>query len=131
MEYAEQKKSLIFMSKTVLIVDDNEPTRKLLGGILEGAGYSILQAADGDAALKIAKENPVHCGLIDQYMEPMDGFALARNFAADEHKFPMTMITANESNDLLMQAREIGFVSIIMKPVDPKRLLMLVERMCR
>jgi CheY-like chemotaxis protein len=119
------------MAKTVLIVDDNEPTRKLLGGILQGAGYETLFAADGATAMKAAQEQDVSCALIDQYMEPMDGFTLARNFRADEHKFPMTMITANESNDLLMQAREHGFVSIMMKPVDPGRLIQIVERMCR
>ena len=119
------------MSKIVLIVDDNEPTRKLLGGILEGVGYQTLQAADGETAMRMAAENEIACGLIDQYMEPMDGFVLARNFKADDHTFPMTMITANESNDLLMQAREHGFVSIMMKPVDPARLLQIVERMSR
>jgi CheY-like chemotaxis protein len=119
------------MSKIVLIVDDNEPTRKLLGGILEGAGYQTLQAGDGETARAMAKENKIACALIDQYMEPMDGFMLARNFKADDYTFPMTMITANESNDLLMQAREHGFVSIMMKPVEPARLLQIVERMSR
>ena len=119
------------MSKTVLIVDDNEPTRTLLAGIITGGGYQPLVAADGDMAIKLAKENDVGCALIDQYMEPMDGFVLASNLKVEGALFPMTMITANESNDLLTQARQHGFVSIMMKPVDPDRLLMIVERMCR
>lgn len=119
------------MSKTVLIVDDNEPTRKLLGGIVSGAGYETLLAADGDRALELARDNDVGCALIDQYMEPMDGFTLARNLQADGAIFQMTMITANESNDLLSQAQQHGFASIMMKPVDPDRLVKMVERMCR
>lgn len=119
------------MTKNVLIVDDNEPTRQLLAGIVNGGGYNALLAADGDAAIKLAKENEISCALIDQYMEPMDGFVLAGNLNLEGSLFPMTMITANESNDLLVQARQHGFISIMMKPVDPDRLLKVVERMCR
>ena len=119
------------MSKTVLIVDDNEPTRKLLSGIVEGAGYHAVTAVDGPMALHLVKEHDIHCALIDQYMEPMDGFALARELQENVRKFPMTMITANESNDLLVQSQKHGFTTIMMKPVDPQRLLKIVERMCR
>lgn len=119
------------MSKNVLIVDDNEPTRKLLSGIVEGAGYQAIPAADGDQALQLALRNVIACCLIDQYMEPMDGFTLARNLQGNGHGFPMTMITANESNDLLEQARKHGFVSIMMKPVDPDRLTKLLDHMTR
>ncbi len=119
------------MSKTVLIVDDNEPTRKLLSSIAEGAGYQALLAADGAQAIQLAKENKIDCALIDQYMEPMDGFTLVREFAVEGCKFPMTMVTGNESNDLLVQAQKHGFASIMMKPVDPARLLKILVHMCR
>lgn len=119
------------MSKTVLIVDDNEPIRKLLKGIAESAGYITFLAENGEAALKLAKENKIDCALIDQYMDPMDGFTLARQFNVIGQRFPMTMITANESNDLLLQARKHGFISIMVKPVNPDRLLKILERMTR
>lgn len=119
------------MKKTVLIVDDNEPTRKLLSGILEGAGYETVLMEDGEAAIEAADRQKIDCALIDQYMDPMDGFTLARAFKVDGHEFPMAMITGNESADLLMQAQENGLMTIMMKPVQPERLIKLVERMCR
>lgn len=119
------------MKKTVLIVDDNAPTLQLLSGILTGAGYNTLTTDDGEVALDVANNNQIHCALIDQYMNPMDGFTLARGLQVDGHEFPMAMITANENADLLLEAKRNGFMTILMKPVEPERLIKTVERMCR
>lgn len=119
------------MKKTVMIVDDNAPTRQLLAAILEGAGYQTRLLDNGEAAIEMADQTKIDCALIDQYMDPMDGFTLARAFKVDGHEFPMAMITANESGDLLTEAQRHGFVTIVMKPVQPERLLKLIERMCR
>lgn len=119
------------MKKTVLIVDDNDPTLALLTGILSNAGYAVITAQNGEAAIDLADTHKIDCALIDQYMDPMDGFTLARAFKVDGHTFPMAMITANESGDLLMEAQKHGFMTIVMKPAQPERLIKLVERMCR
>ena len=119
------------MSKTILIVDDNEPTRKLLAAIVEEQeGYQALTAEDGYHALDLAKNNHIDCALIDQYMEPINGFNLALSFQADNFKFPMIMITANDGSDLLSMARRHGFTTTLMKPVKPEHLLKLLERVC-
>jgi len=119
------------MKKTILIVDDNAPTLALLTGILSGADYDVITAQDGESAIDLADQHQIDCALIDQYMDPMDGFTLARAFQVDGHKFPMAMITANESADLLTQSQANGFMTIIMKPVQPERLIKLVGRLAR
>jgi CheY-like chemotaxis protein len=119
------------MTHKILIVDDNEPTCKLLAATLSNAGYESLIALDGDQALKFAKENKIMCALIDQYMEPMDGFMLARHFTLNDIKIPMIMITANNTADLLTRAREVGFVSTMLKPVDQEHMLKMVKRFDR
>ena len=119
------------MSKTVLIVDDNEPTLKLLSGVIENAGYDVVTAVDGDTALQIAKDQKINCVLIDQYMEPVDGFTLARYFVLHDIKIPMIMITGNDNSDLLSQARQVGFIATMMKPIDTGHLLKLLERFTR
>ena len=116
------------MSKIILIVDDNEPTLKMLSGIVEDAGYVPMTALDGNAALEIAKNNEISCALIDQYMEPMDGFTLARYFQLNEIKMPMVMITGNDNTDLLSQSRQLGFLATMMKPIDTGHLLKMLER---
>lgn len=119
------------MIKTVLIVDDNKPTLDLLSGILKSAGYETLLITSGEDALEVANNNEITCALIDQYMDPMDGFTLARGLKVDGHEFPMAMITANDAGDLLLEAQRNGFMTIIMKPIEPERLLKIVARLSR
>lgn len=116
------------MARKILIVDDNAPTCKLLAATLEAAGYETLIALEGDEALKLARENKILCALIDQYMEPMNGFTLARYFALSDIKIPMIMITGNDSSDLLSRAREVGFVSTMLKPINHDHLLKMIKR---
>lgn len=119
------------MKKTVLIVDDNAPTLQLLSGILTGAGYETIICENGEEALEAADKNQIHCALIDQYMDPMDGFTLARGLKVDGHNFPLAMITANDGGDLLLESQRNGFMTIIIKPIEPERLLKIVARMTR
>lgn len=119
------------MVHKILIVDDNEPTCTFLAAVIVQAGYEPLIALDGDQALDHAKNNKISCALIDQYMEPTNGFMLARHFALHDIKVPMIMITANDSADLLMRAREVGFASTMLKPIDPALLIKMLGRFCR
>lgn len=119
------------MKKTVMIVDDNMPTRRLMAGILEKEGFETRLLPDGQSALKMARDAKIDCALIDQYMIPMDGLTLSRSLTVAGFKFPKALITANETNDLLIQAQKNGFVTVMLKPIDPERLVELVRRMCR
>jgi CheY-like chemotaxis protein len=62
----------------VLIVDDNEDTRETIAAILRFEDYDVITAADGHAALKIAKVQPPDIALLDLGLPGMDGFELAR-----------------------------------------------------
>lgn len=119
------------MLKNILIVDDNEPTLKILSGIIEEAGFTPVCFDNGHEALDFARENKVLCALIDQYMEPMNGFTLARYLILEEIRIPMVMITANNNSDLLSEARKVGFVTTMAKPVDADYLLKLLARFDR
>ncbi|MEM6780613.1 MAG: response regulator [Pseudomonadota bacterium] len=116
----------------ILIVDDNEPTRALMSTVLTSVGYDTIQAIDGGSAIKVIQEHPVACAIVDQYMEPMGGFDMAKkmqdnNIAAP----PMVLVTAHETTDLLTKGTELGFRQILQKPVEPNRLVMTVERMLK
>ncbi|MBI2872565.1 MAG: MEDS domain-containing protein [Chloroflexi bacterium] len=71
--------------ETVLAVEDEPGLRKLLVMILEQLGYAVLQAANGDEALRLAKEraSPVHLLLTDLVMPGMDGKELAERLKAE------------------------------------------------
>lgn len=114
----------------ILIADDNEPTRAMMASVLTSIGYQVVQAVDGSSALKVVHDYPISLAILDQYMEPMGGFEFAKHVqaASDMPKFPMVMITAHETSDLLTKTQELGFFQIMQKPVQPNRLVMVVER---
>ncbi len=66
-------------TETVLLVEDSPPVRKLAGAILAGAGYTVLEAADGDAAMGILEGHPgpIHLLLTDSVLPVMGGGELA------------------------------------------------------
>lgn len=116
----------------VLIVDDNEPTRQLMASILSVGGFETLQAVDGGSAIKVIEEFDIACAIVDQYMEPMGGFELAKYLKDHEIKAPpMVLITAHETSDLLTKGLELGFQQIFQKPVVPNRLVMTVEKLVK
>lgn len=116
---------------TILLADDNGPTRDLIASILTPAGYQVVQAEDGEAALYVAQAGRVDCAIIDQYMTPVGGFEFARLLEKEQKTFPMILITAHETSDLLVEARDNGFTQILKKPIQPERLLKMVQHVLR
>jgi CheY-like chemotaxis protein len=82
--------------RAALVVDDEEPARRVLTQILEEQGWNVMQAEDGEAAMRIIAEHRPDLILLDLMMPKMDGFA----FAAELHKhdkwqsIPIIVITA-------------------------------------
>jgi len=113
----------------ILVAEDNGPTRQYLAAALEIAGFEVVQAADGEEAIKAIRENPVACGVIDLVMSPKDGFDFSKMLALEGVSMPLLLITAQDLTNLLLEARENGFQHALKKPVDGKRLAQLVKRM--
>lgn len=119
------------IKKTIIIVDDNEPTRALLRGVLENAGYAVIESGDGEAAVSMAKEEKPDAAIIDQYMEPYNGYKVAEMMKYQKVEIPMIMITAHDATDLFLQAQKHGFSNVMKKPIDPERLLWILSRELR
>jgi DNA-binding response OmpR family regulator len=61
------------MSRTILIVDDNQDLAKTLGDILEEEGYSALTASSGEKAIRIIESESIDAVLMDACLKKMDG----------------------------------------------------------
>ena len=91
---------------TVLVVDDEARMRKLIKDFLMQKGYSILEAGDGEEALKIFAENQnkIKLILLDVMMPKLDGWSVLRQIRQDS-KVPIIMLTARgEEQDELFGA---------------------------
>lgn len=101
----------------VLVVDDDQDTADLFGGILLGRGYAVVVAHDGASALaEIARFEP-HIALLDLGLPAMDGYELARRLRATCPHVRIAAITGYGQAADREQTRRQGFDVHLLKPV--------------
>lgn len=116
--------------QTILAVDDSASMRQMVRYTLEGAGYKVVQAADGVEALDFARTSSVDLVLTDVNMPRMDGIALVRELRAiDTYKYtPMLVLTTESGQDTKQRGKRAGATGWIVKPFNPEQLLMTIAR---
>lgn len=116
------------LNKTILIVDDELRMRKLLRDFLAKENYSILEAEDGEEALKIFQENinEIHLILLDVMMPKLDGWSVLRQIRQTS-QVPIIMLTARGEEQDELFGFELGVDEYISKPFSPKILVARVE----
>jgi two-component system, OmpR family, response regulator ResD len=116
--------------KTVLIVDDEEDMRFLVGMYLENAGFSYLEAENGEEALQILKNNKVDVILIDVMMPEMDGFTLCARIR-EQSDIPILFLTARGDEWDKVKGLKLGGDDYIVKPFSPGELIARIEAIMR
>ncbi len=113
---------------TVLVVDDESRMRKLIRDFLAPKGYSILEAQDGEEALKVFEENKNKIGIIllDVMMPKLDGWSVLRQIRQTSN-VPIIMLTARGEEQDELFGFELGVDEYISKPFSPKILVARVE----
>jgi DNA-binding response OmpR family regulator len=107
--------------RTVLVVDDEPPIRELLEAVFEEAGYAVLTAQDGLAALAAVERQPPDLVLSDVTMPRLDGVALYRELRARGHLVPVVLSSA------AYDTRHLPDVPFVAKPFELERLLAVAE----
>lgn len=113
---------------TILIVDDESRMRKLIKDFLTQKGYSTLEAADGEEALKVFEENQnrIKLILLDVMMPKLDGWSVLRQIRQTS-KVPIIMLTARGEEQDELFGFELGVDEYISKPFSPKILVARIE----
>ena len=113
---------------TVLIVDDESRMRKLIKDFLMQKNYKILEAGDGEEALRIFQENEekISIILLDVMMPKLDGWSVLRQIRQTS-KVPIIMLTARGEEQDELFGFELGVDEYISKPFSPKILVARVE----
>lgn len=115
---------------SVLAVDDSAAIREMVKFCLVQAGYSVVQAEDGVAALAKAQHDTVDLVLTDINMPNMDGIALIKELRAlESYKYvPILVLTTESATDTKMAGKNAGATGWIVKPFDPKALVATVAK---
>lgn len=115
---------------TILAVDDSASMRQMVVMTLKGAGYDVVEAVDGVAALQLAKSKAFNLVLTDVNMPKMDGITLTRELRAlPAYKFtPILTLTTESAAEKKQEGKAAGATGWIVKPFNPEQLISTVKR---
>lgn len=118
---------------TVLIVDDEAPILALLRYNLEKAGYRVLEAADGQEALTIAREEHPDLMILDWMLPSLSGIEVCRQIRRDSGlgNTPIIMLTARGEEQDRVRGLEVGADDYVPKPFSPAELLARIRAVMR
>ncbi|BCM26187.1 response regulator [Methyloradius palustris] len=119
------------MAKTIMVVDDSISLRQVVGIALEGAGYEVIEAEDGQDALRKLTGQKIHLIISDVNMPNMNGIEFVK--AAKQlpaYKFtPVIMLTTESGEDKKVQGQAAGAKAWVVKPFQPAQLLNAVSKL--
>ncbi len=111
----------------VLVAEDEALIRLDLVELLTDEGFEVIgQAADGEEAVKLARELQPDLVIMDVKMPRMDGIAAAEAIA-EERIAPIVMLTAFSQRDLVERARDAGAMAYVVKPFDASDVIPAIE----
>ena len=113
------------MSK-ILVIDDQDPIRRVMRDILENEGYQVSDVASGVEALEVLKDNEFDAILCDIKMPDMDGIEVLEKIKT-MCDTPVIMITGHGTIDTAVDAFKKGAFDFIVKPPDLNRLLITLR----
>jgi len=105
-----------------LIVDDETNVRLVLQTAPASAGYAVIEAEDGQAALKRLRDTPCSLILLDLKMPKMNGMELLRRLRSEGNTVPVVMLTAHGSIHDAVEAMKLGAIDFLTKPITPDAL---------
>ena len=116
------------MTEKILLVDDEEGIRKVLGISLTDSGYQVFTASNGEEALEIFKKEPVTIVLTDIKMPGMDGIDLLKEIKKDSPETEVIMITGHGEMELAIQSLKFDATDFITKPINDDALEIAMKR---
>ena len=118
------------MKKPILLVDNNVDTLKILTLILQGEGYAIDTALDGEKALTKVSEQPPQLILLDLMLPKLNGIDVCRRLKQNDstRDIPVIIMTAKSKDEARKGAASAGANSYLLKPFDPGELVEQVKQ---
>ena len=115
----------------VLLVEDTEDNRFMMRRLLEMAGYRVVEATNGEEAVKVAQAESPRLILMDLSLPVIDGLAATRLIRKlpDFESTPIIAVSAHDTSDFQMDALNAGCNRYITKPIDFNELEQLIVQL--
>jgi DNA-binding response OmpR family regulator len=111
--------------RRILLADDDPALRRLIGTTLGTDDFELLQAVDGEEALRVARQQHPELVLLDVNMPKLDGFEVCRHLKNDAETsgIKIVMLTARGADVDRARGKEAGADDYFIKPFSPVQLL--------
>lgn len=123
-------RNVALQQRRVLIVDDEETVREVVGQYLELEGFLILQASNGLEALQLAEKAPPDLVILDLTLPGIDGLEVCRRLRAVS-AVPILMLTARAEDIEKLEGFNAGADDYLTKPFNPRELVARVQAIMR
>ena len=120
------------MTHKILLVDDDDVIRNLMGMYLQRGGFSVVKAEDGMTGIEFFRAEKPDLVVLDVAMPEMSGFEVAKRLRAIEKeeersRTPIIILTAYARSFFLADSTEAGVDSYLTKPITPDQLLQHIK----
>ena len=118
------------MARTALIVDDSTSMREMIAFTLKGAGFNVIQGANGQEGLDKLDTSGAEIVITDLNMPVMDGITFIQKVRSQpKYKFtPILMLTTETQDTKKQAAKTAGATGWLVKPFNPEQLLKVVAK---
>jgi len=116
--------------QTILVVDDEPSIREVVTLYLQRAGYRVIVAADGQAALEALERQAPDLVVLDLMLPRVDGLEITRQLRA-QGETPIIMLTARREETDRILGLEMGADDYVVKPFSPRELVSRVKAVLR
>jgi DNA-binding NtrC family response regulator len=116
------------MSATLLVVDDDEASCRLVKAIFQAEGIEVLMAHDGSVGLERALTQRPNAVLLDVRLPGLDGLEVLAQLKAAAPTLPVVMLTASRDVKTAVRATQLGAFDYLTKPIDQDEVVLVVRR---
>lgn len=117
--------------KTILIVDDAPMIRELLKSVLEAEGFAVVEAADGEEALRMFKDRTIDLSIIDIFLPKKGGLQVMGELIKSDSSHKFIAISGGEAFNpeaIVELAKVFDVVDTFTKPIDTRKLVESVKK---
>ena len=114
---------------TVLVADDASFMRMRLRKLVEGLGFDVVEAGDGEEAVRAYREHRPCLVLLDITMPNKDGLEALKEILQEDPGAKVVMCSALAQRSVVVEALKLGARDFVVKPPDPNRVVQAIKRL--
>jgi two-component system, cell cycle response regulator DivK len=117
------------MTKNILVVEDTRDNRQILNDLLTAAGYSMIEAEDGETGVDLAASARPDLILMDVQLPKIDGYEATRRIRSnpDTKDIPIIAVTSYALSGDEAKAADAGCDAYVSKPFSPRAILTMIR----